>query len=175
MKTTIADGFPRVMSRRGASGFMRTLSRMLVAASVLLSAACALPSTASVSSETAVARRLAQYVDLLRRQDSSAIADMFEPAGAMSHEGQRPIVGREAIRALLDSFASYKVLAHRMQVTSAVRKATRSGRLARMRSLFVDPEGRTLQVGGMFTAVWQQEDDGQWLIQSMRTAPGAQG
>ena len=100
---------------------------------------------------------------------------MFETAGSMAHQGQSPIVGRVAIQAFLESFASYKVLSHEMQIASAVAQGHTVQQTGTYAQSVLTPEGRTLQVGGTFSAVWQQEQDGQWLIQSMRTAPAGEG
>ena len=93
----------------------------------------------------------------------------------MAHQGQSPIVGRTAIQAFLESFASYTVLAHRMQLTSAVAQGRTVQQTGTYAQSVLTPEGRTLQVGGTFIAVWQQEQGGQWLIKSMRTAPAGGG
>jgi len=100
---------------------------------------------------------------------------MFEPSGFIAHQGQPPIVGRAAIEAFLQSFGSYKVLSHQMQVSSVVvlgRTVEQTGTYAQA---VLTPEGRTLQVAGRFTAAWHQEQSGAWLIQSMRTAPAGGG
>ena len=99
------------------------LHKSLAMSVLLVLGACASSHPALLSSEAVASQRLAQYAELLRRQDSSAIAAMFEPAGSMAHQGQRPVVGRADIQAFLKSFSNYKVLAYEMQLTSAVSRA----------------------------------------------------
>ena len=150
---------------------MRGLFKTILVSSALVLVACTSLALTPESSEAVVALRLAQYAELLQRQDSSAVAAMFEPSGSMAHEGQAPIVGRVAIQAFLESFASYKVLAHKMQLTSAVAHDRAVEQIGRYTQSVVTPEGGTVQVSGTFVAVWRHEQRGQWLIESMRTAP----
>ena len=154
---------------------MPRLLKSLAVSSVLILFACASSPPALLPPEAVASQRLAQYAELLQRQDSSAIAGMFEPAGSMAHQGQSPILGRAAIQAFLESFASYKVLSHKMQVTSAVAQGHTVQQTGTYAQSVLAPDGRTLQVGGTFTVIWQQEQDGQWLIQSLRTAPAGEG
>ena len=151
------------------------LHKSLAMSVLLVLGACASSHPALLSSEAVASQRLAQYAELLRRQDSSAIAAMFEPAGSMAHQGQRPVVGRADIQAFLKSFSNYKVLAYEMQLTSAVAQAHSVQQTGTYAQSVLTPEGRTLQVRGTFTVVWLQGQDGQWLIQSMRTAPAGEG
>lgn len=142
---------------------------------VLLLAACALSTSLPVerasSSEHEVALRLVQYTEVLRRQDAQALSAMFEPAGSMGHQGQPVINGRSAIQAFLESFASYKVVSHEMRVLSA----SAQGGVVRQTGTYAQtvrtPAGQVLHVTGTFTAVWRHQPNGQWLIESMRTAP----
>ena len=150
---------------------MRGLSKTVLVSSALVFVACTSSALTPHSSKAAVGLRLAQYAQLLQMQDSSAVAAMFEPSGSMAHQGQPPIVGRAAIQTFLESFASYKVLAHKMQLTSAVAHERAVEQIGRYAQSVVTPEGRTVQVSGAFVAVWRRKQGGQWLIQSMRTAP----
>lgn len=140
---------------------------------LLVLALVAAPAAAQESSEREAAVALERYADLLQRQDAPGVALSFEPDGSMAHEGGAPIVGRAAIRALLDSFASYKILAHVMVVSSVFvtpEQLTQSGTYAQT---VRTPEGQTLRVSGTFVAAWRRQADGQWLLRSLRTAsPG---
>jgi ketosteroid isomerase-like protein len=154
---------------------MPDVLKTVILSTTLSLVACATSVSAPEAAEAAVARRLAQYVELLRRQDAPGVAAMFEPSGSMAHQGQPPVVGRRTIQAFLESFASYKVLAHQMQVASVVaqqRTVQQSGTFAQT---VVTTEGRTVQVGGTFVVVWRHRMGGQWLIQNLRTAPSAEG
>ena len=154
---------------------MQRLLKPIAMSALLVLSACAYSHSARLSSEAVASQRLAQYAEHLRRQDSSAIAAMFEPAGSMAHQGQRPVVGRADIQAFLKSFSNYKVLAYEMQLTSVFARAHSVQQTGTYAQSVLTPEGRTLQVRGTFTAVWLQEQDGHWLIQSMRTAPAGEG
>lgn len=154
---------------------MPRLFQMFVASSAISLAACTSLASTAESPQAVVSQRLEQYAEHLQRQDSAAIAAMFEPSGFMAHQGQPPIVGRAAIQAFLESFAGYKVLAHKMLVTSAVGEVGTVEQTGTYSQSVLTPEGRKLDVAGTFTALWQHEQGGQWLIQSMRTAPQGGG
>ena len=146
-------------------------------AALLLLALVASPATADdASSEREAGAALQHYVDVLRRQDAPGVALSFEPDGSMAHEGGTPIAGRAAIRAFLDSFASYKIMSHDMTVTSvavAGDQLTQSGTYAQT---VRTPDGQTLRVSGTFVAAWRHQADGQWLLWNLRTAsPGTGG
>ena len=154
---------------------MHRLLKSFIVSSTLFLAACTASTSIPSSPEAAVSQRLAQYAEFLRRQDSFALSAMFEPSGFMAYQGQPSIVGRSAIQVFLESFASYKVLAYELQLKSAVVQGRTVEQTGTYAQSVLTPEGRTLQVGGTFTAIWQQEQSGQWLIQSMRTAPASGG
>ena len=143
----------------------------LAIGAALVATACTWSPRTVGASEAAAAQRLERYAELLQRQDSSAIAAMFEPDGSLGHQGQAPITGRVSIQAFLESFAGYKVLSHRMQLTSAVVQAHAVQQAGTYAQSVLTPDGRTLRVSGTFTATWVEEGSGEWLIRSMRTAP----
>jgi uncharacterized protein (TIGR02246 family) len=152
-------------------------SKPIAIAALLLLALVAAPATADdASSEREAGAALQHYVDVLRRQDAPGVALSFEPDGSMAHEGGTPIAGRAAIRAFLDSFASYKIMSHDMTVTSvavAGDQLTQSGTYAQT---VRTPDGQTLRVSGTFVAAWRHQADGQWLLWNLRTAsPGTGG
>ncbi len=126
--------------------------------------------------ERAVDVALENYVQLLRRQDAAALSELFAPDGSLGHAGQAPIVGPAAIRAFLESFASYKVVAHAMPVTSVSVEGNHVTQVGTYSQTVRTPDGRTIQVNGIFVAEWERQSDGRWLIRRMRTAPpGATG
>ncbi len=127
------------------------------------------------SGERAAAAALENYIHLLRRQDAVGLAGLFVPDGSTSHAGQKPIVGRPAIRAMLESFANYKVLAHNMEVTTVMVDGPRVRQSGAYHQTVRTPDGQTIQVQGKFTAEWERQDDGRWLLRRMHTAPPDQG
>jgi ketosteroid isomerase-like protein len=148
-----------------------SLLKVFVASAVLVLVACTSLSPSVLSPEVVASQRLAHFAELLQHQDSQAIAAMFEPGGSMAHQGQPPVVGRAAIQAFLESFANFKVLSYQMHLASAVAHDGTVQQTGTYSQSVRTPDGRTFKVGGTFSAVWQQEADGRWLIQSMRTAP----
>jgi len=126
--------------------------------------------------EQAVAAALENYVQLLRRQDAAGLSELFLPDATSGHADQKPIVGRPAIRALLESFANYKVLAHEMPVTSVSVQGNRVTQTGTYHQTVRTPDGQTIQVQGVFVAEWERQPDGRWLIRRMHTdSPGHAG
>lgn len=125
--------------------------------------------------ERAVAAALENYVQLLRRQDAVGLSEMFVPDGSSSHADQKPIVGRPAIRAFLESFAGYKVVAHEMPVTSVSVHGNRVTQSGTYHQTVRTPDGQTIQVRGVFVAEWERQGDDRWLIRRMHTAPPGNG
>ena len=123
----------------------------------------------------AVGAALENYVQLLRRQDAAGLSEMFVPDGSSSHADQKPIVGRPAIRAFLESFAGYKVVAHEMPVTSVSVHGNRISQSGTYHQTVRTPDGQTIQVRGVFVAEWERQGDGRWLIRRMHTAPPGNG
>ena len=125
--------------------------------------------------ERAAAAALENYIQLLRKQDAVGLAELFAPDGATSHADQKPIVGRPAIRAMLESFASYRVQAHDMRVTSITVEGKRVTQSGTYHQTVSTPQGQTIQVQGRFTAEWEEQADGRWLLRRMHTAPPGNG
>lgn len=139
------------------------------AGAVLVTAACVQTQRSAAEAQAAIA--LERYVQLMIRQDAVALSAMFLPAGTIAHEGQAAIVGPEAIRKFLDSFANYKVLDHAMVITSAAVEGAGLRQDGTYRQRVRTPDGQTIEVNGRFTAKWVRQTDGRWLIESMLTAP----
>jgi uncharacterized protein (TIGR02246 family) len=146
------------------------LSRLLLLGGLLFAgvlAGCASRTTP----ELAAGAALENYVQVLRRQDAAGLSELFEPEGSSSHADQKPIVGRPALRAFIESFASYKVLAHEMPVTSVVVQGNRVTQTGTYHQTVRTLDGQTIQVRGVFVAEWERQGDGRWLIRRMHTAP----
>jgi len=132
--------------------------------------------TTGPAPKQAVAVALENYIQLLRRQDAAGLSELFISDATSSHADQKPIVGRAAIRALLEAFANYKVLAHEMPVTSVSVQGNRVTQTGTYHQTVRTPDGQTIQVRGVFTAEWERQPDGSWLIRRMHTdSPGHGG
>ncbi len=116
------------------------------------------------------ASALLRYEDLVRSQNSRAIAQLFTPTGKLENVGQAPIVGREKIEAFLNSFASYKVLSHEMQLISAKSSSSQVRQYGTYIQHVRTPEGKEITAKGWFLLDWQRQPDGKWLIASARTS-----
>lgn len=100
---------------------------------------------------------------------SDSIGAMYLPDGALAVPGRTPIVGPAAIRAFLESFAGYHVLAYET-VSDSVRlrgdTAFQSGRWWQRVSL---PAGDTVSVSGGLSAEWVRNARGEWHLRRMGT------
>lgn len=148
---------------------MIKLVNSFVAGAMLSLAACTFVLPPSPKEQ--VSKRLAQYAEFFLHQDVAALSGMFESSGLVAHEGQPAVIGREAIASFFQSFKSYTVLSHKMNVESAVARDGTVEQTGTFEQSVRAPDGETLQVEGKFAAVWRREKAGDWLIQSMRTAP----
>jgi uncharacterized protein (TIGR02246 family) len=112
---------------------------------------------------------LSQYREAVLKQDSGAITALFEERAAISHGGQRPIVGREKIRKFLQSFAAYRVLSYDIEARSTDVEGDVATQDGNYRQTVVVPDGKTITVRGSIHARWKRHG-GKWLIESMHTA-----
>ena len=113
---------------------------------------------------------LQKYVQALRRQDSVALAALFSDGATMGHEGQTPVVGRDAIKRFLDSFSGYQIISHDMKVMTVSSTAATVVQAGNYQQTVRTPEGTVVTVQGTFTFEWRHQSDGQWLLYKARTA-----
>ena len=121
------------------------------------------------------AEALSKYVVLVRRQDSTLIADLFAVGGRMQHAGEKPIQGRAEIKRFLDSFSNYKVLSHDMTVLSVSPAATHVSQSGTYVQLVKTPEGNSVTVRGWFVVQWLRQAPGVWLIELAKTSSSPMG
>lgn len=114
---------------------------------------------------------LARYSTLVRRMDHAGIAAMFAPDGELWSAGQAPIHGPAAIRAFLEGFAGYHVLANHTEASRTTVDGDSAVQVGTYRQRVRTPEGKVLNVSGGFEAHWVRGPDRAWLIHGMGTTP----
>ena len=114
---------------------------------------------------------LARYGDLVTRMDSRGIAAMYTVDGEISEPGQPVTVGRDSIRAFLDSFAGFHVEENAMTSDTIVVKGASLVQNGRFSQRVWMPDGTEVRPRGSFIAEWVRESDGQWRIRRMHSVP----
>jgi uncharacterized protein (TIGR02246 family) len=114
---------------------------------------------------------LARYNDLVARMDSRGIAAMYTEDGEISEPGQPVTVGRDSIRAFLDSFAGFHVEENAMTSDTIVVKGASLVQSGRFSQRVRMPDGTEVRPHGSFTAEWVHESDGQWRIRRIHSVP----
>lgn len=156
---------------------MVVLLYLIAAASAAMVTACATApphraceAQSGQAAQREVAAALSRYERLLRAQDSSGIAHLFIRGGRLEHAGQDPIIGRENIRAFLNSFARYKVLSHDMNVDSSTFTPCHASQSGTYWQHVRAPDGQEITAHGWFLLQWAEQADGRWLIESALTS-----
>jgi len=112
---------------------------------------------------------LAQYEETLRRMDASKSSALFVETGEIVHAGCHPIRGREAIRAFLASFTGHLVVSDSVREKSIAVQGSCTIQWATYEQTLVDPVGRTVHACGEFSARWERQAGGGWLLGKMQS------
>jgi hypothetical protein len=155
--------------------FIPLRRRLLLAVSLALTlAALPLAGTAQIPPESQVIARLADYEAVMRRMLHDKAADFFIDRGQVSHADATPIVGREAIRGFLKSFAAYKVLDYKLVPDSTEVNGYTARQIGSFAQTVTLPQGNTVQVNGLFQADWVRDSEAvPWRLARMHTMPPA--
>ena len=113
---------------------------------------------------------LNRYRVLVTQGDFDKAAEMFDEGAELSHQGQSPVVGREAIRTFLSSFKGYKVIEYELEASSTSATGTKGKQEGTYHQKIVSPEGKAIEAGGSFQAEWNQQPGGAWLIHRLHTS-----
>jgi len=123
------------------------------------------------SPQAQVEAALGRYAALVLAMDHAGIAAMFAAEGAIVNDGQPPIRGPVKIRAFLESFSGYKVLANDMETSRTVVEGETAVQEGTYHQRVRTPEGKVLEVSGRFEVRWARSGPGEWLIEQMGTQP----
>jgi uncharacterized protein (TIGR02246 family) len=114
---------------------------------------------------------LQYYSQRLLAGDSTAIAAIFTPDGEIVNPSQPPVHGRAAIKAFLDSFSDFHVLANTDVATSTLIDGTTAEQIGTYHQTVRSPQGHAFDVSGRLEIEWEKETDGRWLIQQLASFP----
>lgn len=170
---------PRTDSRRNSRRLMIMakpfLDRLFVHALfgfvAMALVACVSSTSPNVDARATIEAGMKRYGELLKAQDSDAIAELFVPDGEMGTDGSAPQRGREVIRSFLKSFANVKVLSDELSITSINVEADTA--IARETYHQVAQVGTDtpLDLHGRLAAEWRRQNDGRWLSQRVSAFP----
>lgn len=127
------------------------------------------------AAEEQISIALSRYRELIVRMEPAAVASAFTEQGAVSHGDQAPVVGREAIRAFMATFSSYKIIEYELKVTSAQVGSNAATQTGTYRQVVTVPAGQTVTVQGTFVAEWELQFGNHWLLRSMHTESAVAG
>ena len=135
----------------------------LVLALVVL-AACAHP-VREVNDELEAYRRAVFAMNV------GAIVDEFAPSASISHADQPPVIGKAAIGAFLSTFAAFHVTQYTLVADSTRIDGDLAFQHGHYHQAVTTPDGKPVEVSGVFDAEWKKQPDGHWRITRMHTAP----
>ncbi len=147
---------------------IRNIRSILV--TIVAGALCAC-ATMAVDRRPEVEAALQHYSQLMLRMDNAGIAGLIAGDGELKNSGQAPIYGPDAVRAFLDTFKDYRVLAYQIHADSTSVQADTARQSGTYRQRVLLPDKQTVEVSGRFDAVWVRTTDGRWLIHRMLTTP----
>lgn len=136
----------------------------LAAALVVVAAACASP-------EQQVNDELAAYRRAVFDMNVGAIVDEFAPSASISHADQPPVIGKVAIGAFLSTFAGFHVSQYTLEADSTHVNGDDASQHGHYHEAVLTPDGKAVEVSGVFDATWKKLPDGHWRIMRMHTAP----
>lgn len=113
-------------------------------------------------------RMIVDYAELIRKQDSAAIAHLFGSDGEIDNPGAEPIRGETAVHALLSGFTGAVVSSESMTVG----KIGRDGKVWRVTGRYHQtgrtPDAKDYDVSGSFDSDWTCSPHG-WRVRRMAT------
>ena len=115
-----------------------------------------------------LARSIDDYAELIRRQDSAAIARQFGADGEIDNPGAAPIKGEAAIRTFLASFKGAVVKSEAMTIRDISLADKDWHVVGSFHQTGRTPEGKDYDVSGSFDSTWTCTDAG-WRVRHMAT------
>ena len=112
---------------------------------------------------------LAAYRQSVLAMNVDATIERLEPDAQIHHADQPPIVGREAIRAFLNTFHAYRVTGYLLAADSTVITGDSATQHGTYHQDVTGPDGAPIHVDGVFDASWHLDADGRWRIARMHT------
>lgn len=136
---------------------------------VLLGGQACRPAIPARDPASEVRAALAAYDTLILHMDAAAIGQAFAPDGESSDADQPPLHGPDAIRAHLEQFAGFQVLANHLEADSTRVHGDTAWQEGSYSQRVRVPAGDTIEVGGRFEVTWVKAGPKGWLIRRMHT------
>lgn len=114
---------------------------------------------------------LQHYARLVAAMAHDSIAAQFTADGEAVTAGQPTITGPDAIRAHLQSFVNFHVLAEELVADTTRVTDDHAYQTGTYHQRVQIPRGDTIEVRGRFTVDWVREPDRGWRIRRMATRP----
>jgi uncharacterized protein (TIGR02246 family) len=127
--------------------------------------------TAASPAVSEIVVRTQNYSDLLVKMDAEALAMFYAADAQVAVSGSKPIQGRDAIKAHLQTFAGYQVLSDVMTAENIAVKGGAASVDGTYTQQVVGPKGKQFTARGKYKADWVKGQDGQWRIKSMLATP----
>jgi len=120
----------------------------------------------STATPQATIKRYERFV-LEMKPDS--ISNLFTTDAEIGHENQRPVRGRDSIRAFLSSFKNVRVIENRDDISAVSMRGDSATVNGTYKQAVIVSEKDTVRVSGSFSAEMLRDKNKTWLIRKMRT------
>lgn len=131
---------------------------------VLVAAAVDAPQCSSVP----LKQMIANYAELIHKQDSDAIAHLFGTDGEIDNPGASPIRGETAVKVLLSGFKGAVVTSETMTVEKIEAVGNAWHATGRFHQAGRTADAKDYDVSGRFDSDWTCGPDG-WRVRRMAT------
>jgi uncharacterized protein (TIGR02246 family) len=143
------------------------LISLITAASLLLMWSCT--KRTSDDDKREVTAALQRYDRLIQTVNADSIALLYMPNGEIIGNGKTAAIGRDSIRAFLSTFRNVRVPSNISTVSDISITADTAVQRGSYKQVAIIGGHDTVRVKGDFTATWQRDAKGQWLLRRMAT------
>lgn len=116
-----------------------------------------------------VTAALQHYDALIQTVNADSIALLYMPNGEIIGNGKPAAIGRDSIRAFLSTFRNVRVPSNVSTVIEINITADTAVQRGSYKQVAIISGQDTVRVKGDFTATWQRDTQGKWLIRRMET------
>ena len=116
-----------------------------------------------------VAQAVARYAEAIHKMDTTQTSAFYLPEGRLSHADGVPLVGPQAIKKLLDSFAAYTVMSQSMPIEQVRRQSAGWRVVGRYVQHVRLPEGKEVDASGRYESDWVCDRHEGWRLARLHT------
>lgn len=117
--------------------------------------------------ERAVDTALSRYRQLVVARETDKIADMFDVTSELAVDEHAPVLGRDAIRAFLQSRGDDQIVEYELTPSTTTVSGANGSQRGTYRQKLRTPAGQETTVQGSFEAQWVRQANGPWLIRRL--------